>query len=182
MTSREIIISNIEWRGDAPIGMVFRNEETRLNDFTGSECRDTIQTREWEEGNFIHYTDIWNNTWYRIKGRSKAGEVFEPAVKTWQDLDNLQLPDLGNPDYFVHAREVGDSETDKFKTGFMPGWPFATARYMRKMEQYFIDLIADRDYVDVLNDRVTSILEDVIQQFGEAGMDGIMFCEDLGVQ
>ena len=181
MIPREIVVSNIEYRGDA-IGMGFRNAESRIDDFANTECRYTIETEEWEDGKFVFSTDIWGNTWHRIKGLSKGGEVYEPAVKKWTDLDGLDLPDLDNPDYFEHARHLGATEGERFRTGFMPGWPFATARYMRKMEQYFVDLIADRDYVDVLNDRITGVLEKVIQRFGEAGLDGIMFCEDLGVQ
>lgn len=162
--------------------MVFRNEEERLMDFVGTDCKHSIPTEEWEEGNFIYYTDIWGNTWYRIKGLSKAGEVYEPVVKTWDDLDTLELPDLDNPDYYLHARALGESGDNRFKMGFMPGWPFATVRYMRKMEQYFVDLIADREYIDILHNRVTTLLEGVIEQFGVAGLDGVMFCEDLGVQ
>ena len=182
MTAREIVISNIEYRGDGPIAMVFRNDESRLNDFVGTECRHSIPIDEWEDGGYEFYTDIWHNTWYRIKGLSKSGEVYEPVVKSWSDLDTLDLPDLDNQEYYAHARELGASDDERFRMGFMPGWPFATVRYMRKMEQYFVDLIADRDCIDVLHDRVTSLLERVIGRFGEAGMDGIMFCEDLGVQ
>ena len=181
MTEREIIISNIENRGDA-IGMVFTNRDGRLHDFSGSSCHHGIETPEWEDGGFLYSKDIWGNTWYRIQGMSKGGEVFKPILESWSDLDNLELPDLDNPAHFTYARELGASDTSKFKSGFMPGWTFASCRYMRKMEIYFMDLIADRDYIDVLHDRVTSLFEGVIDRFGEAGMDGVMFCEDLGVQ
>jgi uroporphyrinogen decarboxylase len=53
---------------------------------------------------------------------------------------------------------------------------------MRKMEIYFVDLIAERERIDALHDRVTGLLEGVISRYGEAGLDAVMFCEDLGIQ
>jgi hypothetical protein len=172
----------MEWRADGEIGMVFVNGEERINDFAETHCRHGIETREWEQDNLIYYTDIWGNTWFRFKGLSQGGEIYEPAIREWGDLDTLDLPDLDNPDYYGDARELVTSEHSRFRTGIMPGWPFSVARYLRKMEQYFVDLIADRDRIDALHGRVTALLEKVIDRFGEAGVDGIMFFEDLGVQ
>jgi uroporphyrinogen decarboxylase len=45
-----------------------------------------------------------------------------------------------------------------------------------------MDLIAERDHIDVLHDRVTTLLEGIIDRYGEAGLDAVMFCEDLGTQ
>jgi uroporphyrinogen decarboxylase len=53
---------------------------------------------------------------------------------------------------------------------------------MRKMEIYLTDLIESRENIDVLHERVTDLLERIIKRFGEAGMDGVMFCEDLSTQ
>ena len=66
MTQRDIVLGNIEYRGDDTIGMVFTNREGRLHDFSGSSCQHGIETREWEEGGFVYSTDIWGNTWYRV--------------------------------------------------------------------------------------------------------------------
>ena len=129
-----------------------------------------------------YYHDYWGNTWRRIQGMSKKGEIFAPAIDDWPKLDSLEMPDLGNPGWFADARRIGAKEKEKFRLGNMPGWPFATCRYMRSMELYFMDLMAERERVDDLHDRVTTVLEKVIDRFGEAGMDGIMFSEDLGVR
>lgn len=180
MTPREIVIRNIECAGGERIGLNFTGD--RLNDFTGAGCNHGIETRTWEEGEFEFSTDIWGNVWHRKVGLSKGGEVFRPAIEDWQDLDRLKLPDLDNPAYYGKARALGTSERDRFRMGWMPGFPFAICRYMRKMEVYFVDLIAQRDRIDVLHDRVTSLLERMIDRYGEAGMDGVMFCEDLGTQ
>ncbi|MFH1571105.1 MAG: uroporphyrinogen decarboxylase family protein, partial [Gemmatimonadota bacterium] len=183
MTPREAVIANIEFAaGDGRIGYNFTGVEGRLNDFTGAGCAHGFQAEEWQEGGFDYYTDIWGNTWYRKTGLSKGGEVYAPVLPQWRDLDRLELPDLDNPAYYEAARQLGASGTALFRVGWLAGFPFAICRYMRKMEIYFADLIEHREQVDALHDRVTTLLEGVMDRYGEAGMDGVMFCEDLGTQ
>ncbi|OGV62434.1 MAG: hypothetical protein A3K19_33280 [Lentisphaerae bacterium RIFOXYB12_FULL_65_16] len=180
MTPREIVIANIECRCEGRIGFNFSGD--RLNDFTGGGVAHNIPTKKWVEDDVEFSTDVWGNTWHRLKNLSAGGEVFKPVLEDWSALDGLKLPDLDNPAYYDGARKVGASDTDKFRVGWMPGWPFAICRYMRKMEIYFVDLIAERECIDILHDRVTTLLEGVIDRFGEAKMDGIFYCEDLGIQ
>ena len=182
MTPREIVVRNIECACEGRIGLNFTGGEGRINDFTGAGCDHAIETKKWREGDIEFYTDIWGNVWRRLAEMSQSGEVYKPVLEDWRDLDSLALPDLDNPAYFGNARKIGASDTDLFRVGWMPGWPFDTCRYMRKMEVYFADLLAARDYVDVLHDRVTTLFEGVIERYGEAGMDAIMYCEDLGTQ
>jgi uroporphyrinogen decarboxylase len=181
MTPREIVTKNIEFDCDGRIALDFTGEG-RLTDFTGAGCDHGIQTKTWEAGEVEYSTDIWGNVWHRLIGMSQGGEVFKPVIEEWSDLDSLELPDLDNPAHYENARALGASDTDLFRVGWLPGWPFAVCRYMRKMEVYFTDLLTDRDRIDVLHDRVTTLLEGVIDRYGEAGMDGVMFCEDLGTQ
>ena len=179
MTPREIILANIEYRCDDRIGLNFGGG--RHNDFVGTGWQAKIPTKRWVEGDFEYYTDMWGNIWFRVVGLSKGGEIYKPVLEDWADLDKLELPDLDNPDYYDAARRLGASDTDKFRVGSM-AWTFNTCRYMRKMEIYFMDLIAERERIDILHDRVTTLFEGVIDRFGEAGLDAVMFCEDLGVQ
>jgi len=181
MDPRDIIIANIECRCDERIGLHFGGED-RLNDFTGAGCEITFDAEHREDEKFEYYKDLWGNTWFRVKGLSQGGEILKPVLENWSDLDHMVLPDLDNAAYYGRARALGASGTDRFRIGGLPGFPFAICRYMRKMEIYFMDLIAHRDHIDVLHDRVAALLEGVIDRFGEAGMDGVMFCEDLGTQ
>lgn len=180
LTPREIVIQNIEYRCAERIGLNFDRE--RRNDFAGAGIAHSFTPKVWVEGNVEYSNDLWGNVWHRIVGMSQGGEVFKPILESWEQLDGLKLPDLDNPAYYQGARDLAASGTDRFKLGWLPGWPFATCRYMRKMEIYFIDLIEYRERIDVLHDRVTSLFERVIDRYGEAGMDGVMFCEDLGIQ
>ena len=180
LTPREIIIQNIEYRCEERIGLCF--DKDRRNDFANAGAKSPFERKVWTEGDVEYSTDVWNNVWHRKSGMSQGGEVFKPVLADWGQLDALVLPDIANPDYYESARELAASGTDRFKLGWLHGWPFSICRYMRKMEIYFMDLIENRDYIDVLHDRVTTLLEGVIDRYGESGMDGVMFCEDLGIQ
>lgn len=179
MTSREAITSNIECASDGRIGFNFT--DGRKNDIVGVGMDPGVETRKWVEGDVEYFTDIWGNTWFRLKHMSAGGEIHKAALESWDDLENLEFPDLANPANYEAAREMGASDTDRFRVGWMP-WTFAVSRYLRKMEIYFTDLVLERERIDILHDRVTTLLEGVIDQYGQAGLDGIMFCEDLGIQ
>jgi hypothetical protein len=181
MTSREIIRQNIEYRCEGRIGFNFGGQGRR-DDLAMAGCAHKAPTRTWEEGRIEYSTDIWGNVWHRFIDMSQNGEIFKPVLDDWAALDDLAFPVLDKPEYYAAARELAARDSERFRLGFMPGWPFAVCRYMRKMENYLVDLIAERERIDILHDRVATVLEKVIDGFGTAGLDGIFFCEDLGVQ
>jgi uroporphyrinogen decarboxylase len=181
MTRREIIKANMEYRCEGRIGFNF-SDGGRLDDITGAGIQHGFQPRRWETERFEHWIDLWGNEWHRIKGLSQGGEVYRPVIAEWSELDRLVLPDLLNPAFYEDARRLGQTDQTAFRVGWMPGWPFAICRYMRKMETYFVDLLTEREQIDVLHDRVTTLLEGVITRYGEAGLDAVMYCEDLGIQ
>ena len=182
MIPRDVILANIEFRCEERIGLNFSSEEEgRVDDFVGAECAHPFEPERWVEGNVEYSTDMWGNTWHRIVDMSSGGEVHKPVLEDWGSLDDLELPDLDNPAYYEEARRLGASDTDRFRVGWM-GWTFSICRYMRKMEVYFMDLCEARDRIDVLHDRVTTLLGGQVDRYGEAGLDAVMFCEDLGVQ
>lgn len=182
MKPRDIVIANIEFRCEGRIGFNFTEGPGWENDIAEVECWRIGEVKKWGEGDFEYYTDLWGNVWHRMKHMSAGGEVYKALIEDWRDLDRVELPDLANPKYYAKARELGASGTDLMRVGGLPGFPFAICRYMRKMQNYFVDLIAERDRIDVLHDRVTTLLEGVIDRYGEAGLDAVFFCEDLGTQ
>ena len=181
MNSREIIIRNIERSGPERIGLAF--DHGRRNDFcsAGSHRSDEREKR-WVEGPLEYHIDVWGNTWHRIVGMSRGGEVCKAAIEDWGQLGDYRMPDLANPKNFAEAKEVFARNGDFYRVASLPGFPFAICRYLRKMEIYFQDLILERRHIDELHDRVTGLLEDMMVQYAAAGADGVFFCEDWGTQ
>jgi hypothetical protein len=182
MTPREIILANLAHDAPERVGLTF--SRGRINDmaFFGLGPSKTYRQRRWTEGDHEFYDDEWGNVWVRMVGGSQKGEVHTPAVADWSQLDSLRLPDFDDPDRFAPVRQKMAEPTDKFKIFFMPGWVFATSRYLRKMEVYFVDLIAHPEEIHRLHEMVTSLLVRVIDLAGGCGAEGVFFAEDLGVQ
>ncbi len=182
MTPREIIKRNLEQSSPVRIGFAFDNN--RMNDFcsAGIGPSDTWKERRWVEGNVEYYDDEWGNIWHRLKDMSQGGEIYKPVLESWDMLKDYQMPNMADPKRFQGAKETFAKDKDHYRLGWLPGFPFAICRYMRKMEIYFQDLAVERDYVDDLHDRVTSLLEQIIIRFAEAGADGFIYCEDWGIQ
>jgi len=182
MTPREIILANLGQGEPERPGLTFSGD--RINDTLccGLGPSETFKGRRWTEGNVEYSDDEWGNIWHRLVDRSAGGEIFQPAIKDWSQLKSLRLPDYDNPSRYKHMREALSKPTDKFKMVFLPGWVFATSRYLRKMEVYFTDLVLFPDEIERLHTIVTNLLVKVIHGCADAGAEAIFYCEDLGTQ
>lgn len=181
MKPREIVKKNLTFSGSQRFGLAF--DRQRLNDFVfaGFGASVSWKQRRWEKNGIEYYDDEWGNLWHRIKGRSSIGEVCKPVLSDWQDLKNLKLPDLAEPERYQETRLAFESNPDRYHVGTL-AFPFGICRYMRKMEVYFQDLYLERKKIDELHDCITSLLEDVIERYAHIEADGIFFCEDWGLQ
>lgn len=182
MTPREIVLANLNHENPPRPGMNFSGD--RMNDFLGGGISKSAhyEQKRWVKDGFEYYDDEWGNVWYRKVEGSQGGEIYEQALKDWSQLESLRLPDYDNPERYKDVRQRFGEPTDKFKMAWIPGWVFATSRYLRKMEIYFMDLIEYREEIDQLHEKVTDLFVKMIHLYGEAGADGIFYCEDLGVQ
>lgn len=182
MTPREIIIRNLEFDKPERIGMKFG--KGRMNDFLGGGLgpSKSPDRGKWSENGFEYNYDEWGNLWHRLEGKSAKGEIARPALEDWSKLAELKLPDLDEASRYAAAAESFRARPDLYRLGGVPGFPFAICRYLRKMEVYLQDLILERENIDILHEKVTGLLENVITRWADAGADGIAFCEDWGTQ
>jgi hypothetical protein len=182
MKPRDIVLANITHDNPLRPGVNFDNG--RRNDILGAGLGPSpvFQPRVWVEGRIEYREDEWGNIWHRFVDGSQSGEIYRPAIVDWAQLKDLRIPDYANPARYERMRKLFAQETERFRLASLPGWVFATSRYLRKMEIYFMDLLLERDHIEELHDIVTGLFEQVIIQCAKAGADGIFFCEDLGTQ
>ncbi len=182
MTSREIILANLHQAAPERCGLNF--DRNRRNDFQGGGLGPsrTFTPKRWVEGEMEYYDDEWGNVWRRMREGCQSGEVHRPAIPDWSALETLRLPDYDDPRRYEEVAQNFARPTDRYKLFFVPGWIFATSRYLRKMEIYFMDLIEYREEIERLHDRVSDLFVRVIHRAADAGAEGIFYCEDLGVQ
>ena len=181
MNPREIILANIEHRDPPRCGMTFDNG--RVNDMLGCGLAPRgYRQKRWVEGKVEYYDDQWGNLWVRMIGGSLKGEILKPVIENWSQLDDLQPPDYSHPDCAARMNALFSQPTEKFKLAHIGGWIFDNARYLRKMEVYFLDMALYPQEVWRMHEVVAGVYEEKIHLAGKAGADGIMIGEDMGTQ
>ncbi|MBN1401438.1 MAG: hypothetical protein JXA74_11415 [Anaerolineae bacterium] len=182
MDSREIVLRTLEFRGPERVAASF--PQPYWNDFLHVNYDLPDFRRDWQDvgGGRQEYVDEWGNTWARVDKTSK-GEVARGVIEDWRDLDRLTLPDLAAPGNYAEAKRIcAEPNETRFRVGGLPGFPFNIARKMRRLDQFLMDLLLERDRADVLLQRIEGLLADTIIRYAEVGVDGIMFPEDWGTQ
>ena len=154
MNPREIVLGTIDYTGTERVAGSM--PAPYWNDLCHASCRLQGYSAQWLDvgGGRQEYVDEWGNTWARVDDYSK-GEVARGAIEDLDDVFTVPLPDLANPaNYEVAAEVYNDPQNDLFRIGGLPGFPFNIARKMRRLDQFLMDLLLDRERVCVLLKRI----------------------------
>jgi uroporphyrinogen decarboxylase len=181
MNPREIILANLNQTNPPRPGLTF--DRGRINDILNTWLVPYgYQQKRWVEGRREYYDDEWGNLWVRMVEGSVKGEIFKPAIQEWSQLDTLQPPDYSHPDCAASMRAQFSQPGVQYKLAGIGGWIFDNARYLRKMEIYFADLVLYPKEVDRMHRVVAGVYEQKIHLAAQAGADGIFIGEDMGTQ
>lgn len=185
MTSREIILANLRHSGASRPGLRFG--AGRRTDFIGGGAGLPIgyEPKRWIEGEYEYYDDIWGNIWHRMADPNacRGGEVHKPIIAEWEDFDSFKPP-VFNREQATKNFQAGFAKSvgDQFRLAGLPGWVFAQARYIRRMDNYLLDMALYPEELHRLHAILGNVYENLILAAGAAGADGIFFCEDMGTQ
>ncbi len=184
MTSREIVLANLNQTGALRPGLTF--DRGRLCDmvfgFPGSP-EDYVQKR-WKEDNKEYYDDMWGNLWVRMMDGPVKGEIHTPALPTWEGLKSFRAPayDIDKAAQRIRAGFAEDPDGGKYRVASIGGWVFDNARYLRKLEVYLLDMALYPEELCVVHERVAELYESLILASAKAGAEAIMIGEDMGTQ
>jgi hypothetical protein len=134
-----------------------------------------INEREWRR------KDEWGNIWGRVDDTSK-GEVVQGAIEDLNEVETVFIPDFDNPECYTDAKAVFESAPDFWCIGFIHGFTFSAARKLRRMDQYLMDLLLEREKIEILQDRIDEQIKAQMKQMRAVGADCIMIAEDWGTQ
>jgi len=179
MTCREIVTRTLNFNSPERVARSFPQD----SDFCYATTNAKTYATDWQEvsqGRWQRF-DEWGNTWGRIDPTSK-GEVIRGVLEDITALETYEFPDSSIADDYAVVREMRDSNRDKWIVGEMPGFTFNVARKMRKLEQYLMDLLAEKDRMLELHNRIDKVLEDMIRNYAACGADCVFFPEDWGTQ
>lgn len=181
MTPREIVLANLEHKPSPRPGFNFSGG--RMNDFLSAGIKSPSKyDKRWIEGNMEYYFDVWGNKWRRLVDGSVKGEIDTQVLESWDDMDKLEIPDFDNPVLYEDMTEIFSRPTDKLKVAHIGGWVFDNARYLRRLDNYLMDLILYPDKIMEINQMVADVYRIKIIRSAEAGAEAIMVGEDMGTQ
>ncbi len=183
MTPREVILANLNHTNPPRLGMAFSGQD-KISDMIGTwlDSSKNYTQKRWRDGNKEFYDDEWGTIWMRMVDGCARGEVYKPVLESWDNLDSLRVPDYTNPAVYASMKETFSKPTDKFKLACIGGWIFDNARYLRKMEIYFMDMALYPDELKRLHSKIAKMYEDRILGAADSGADGIFIGEDMGTQ
>lgn len=182
MTPREIILANLNHSDALRPGITFGRG--RCNDMVIVEIDRFRNYTPMHriEGDREYYDDFWGNLWVRMVDGCLGGEVAQPVLDDWSKLADFRLPELDFEANVAKLKAAFAREPDKFHMASFHDWVFGTARYLRKLENYLMDMALCPDEVHELNRRLQPFFEEIIEIAAAAGADGYMLHEDMGTQ
>jgi uroporphyrinogen decarboxylase len=186
MTSREIVAATLDYGGPERVARSFSP-----SDFVSASMTSRTHATEWEKtsprsgdigtGETWERLDEWGNVWRRIDSTSK-GEVARGVITNLDSIESYEFPDFGRAEDYDAVRERRATHPESWLIGGLPGFAFNIARKMRRLEQYLMDILLERERITLLHDRIDEVLETMIRNYADAGVDAVMFPEDWGTQ
>ena len=178
MDSREIVQRTLDYDGPERVARSFEQ-----SDFAGASPTVKTHASDWKQvdENRWERTDEWGNLWARVDPTSK-GEVARGVLEDIEQFGDYEFPDYSKSGDYEPVRAARKNFPDKWLTCGLPGFAFNIARKLRKLDQYLMDIVLERDRMHALHDRIDRMLEDMITNYAAAGADAVMFCEDWGTQ
>jgi len=172
MISREIVLRTIEFNNPKRLALNLPSPYT--NDlFEVTMDKDP-------DGRLAKGIDEWGCVWENI-GVCKLGEVKTHPIKTWVDFKKMKIPDITEEHRWETVNKFKKNTTDKFVISNIMSL-YERSHFLRGLENLWVDLYENPDEVKNLLDILTTMNIYAIERYAKAGSDGIMFCDDWGLQ
>jgi len=124
--------------------------------------------------------DEWGALWKNL-GRTNLGEVKEFPLKSWDDFASLSIPDVNAPHRWQALEGLRERAGERFilASGISI---YERVHFIRGLENTWLD-IYDRPFeLCGLIDRLVEMNLAAIRRYAAAGADGLIFCDDWGLQ
>jgi len=172
MTGREIVRRAV--RFERPERLPLDLPEQYGNDFASVGLTPSPDARP-SKG-----VDEWGAVWENI-GVSTLGEVKDPPLKDWRDLDRLHVPDIREPRRFSQLEGARERSGEKFLMGGGLSL-YERVHFIRGLENTWVDIYEAPQQLGRLIDIMVDMNLVAIERYAQAGVDGYMFCDDWGLQ
>lgn len=124
----------------------------------------------------------WGFNWADTGMEFKLGVVKDPALPDWNDLPKyvpLQATRLGR---FDQTRKIMKKYPDKYFIADFILSGFTIMSFVRGFEEFMVDMLLERENVELLADKIFGAEEDLIRACAKEGFDAICLADDWGTQ
>ena len=172
MTGREVITKTVRFEGPDRLGRSF--PEGYGDDFFWTGMIPSVDHRP-SAG-----VDEWGAVWENI-GVCALGEVKDFPLKDWSDLDSLQIPDVKDPNRWQELKRARELAGDRF---ILAGGVslYERPHFLRGLDNLWIDILAEPDHLERLLDILVEMNLYAVEQYAQAGVNGLIWCDDWGLQ
>jgi hypothetical protein len=126
------------------------------------------------------YVDEWGCT-FISKGAGYIGEVKEPLVKSWDDLEKARLPE----EFLTVDRDQVNAfcrDTGRFVIAAACPRPFERLQFIRRSDNLYVDLAEQPAGLFSLLGRLHQFFLKELELWASTAVDALMFMDDWGAQ
>jgi len=135
----------------------------------------------WEAS--IQGEDEWGCVWVKDKGDKTMGQVKVHPLLDYSSLTNYRFPDYDLPIRYERAKKMlQENVEDKFVLAGVPISFIHRLEYLRGHVGAWTDPYEHPQELGRLLDKMADIAIDAINHFAAIGADGIISCDDWGLQ
>jgi uroporphyrinogen decarboxylase len=174
MTSRQIVRRAI--RFERPDRLPYDLPEPYGTDFAHVGINPSPDARPRGRNSVDEWGAVWDNI-----GVCNLGEVKDFPLKDWKDFDKLHVPDIRDPKRWGDLDGARQRAGDKFllASGISI---YERVHFIRGLQNTWMDIHDAPDHLGRLIDILVDMNLYAIERFAAAGADGLIFCDDWGLQ
>jgi hypothetical protein len=124
--------------------------------------------------------DEWGAVWQNL-GKTNLGEVKDFPLKDWKDFDRLPIPDIHDQRRWEPLDGLRARAGEKFILADGVSI-YERVHFIRGLENTWMDIYDHPDALGRLIDILVEMNIAAIRRYAEAGADGLIFCDDWGLQ
>lgn len=125
------------------------------------------------------YRDEWGSLW-RVGEPGIVGEVKEPAVADWSDMDDFQPPWDELEERDMSAVEGACAGSDRFMLSAVSARPFERLQFVRGSENVYLDLAAGSSQLHELLQAIHEFYLEDVRSWARSEVDGVLLMDDWG--
>lgn len=172
MTPREVVARTIRFEKPDRLARVL--PERYGNDFANAGMAPSPDDRP-STGR-----DEWGAVWHNI-GVCRLGEVKQFPLEDWARFGELAIPDVREPRRWTSLDGARDRAGDRFLVGGGISL-YERVHFIRGLHNVWTDIYLERESLARLIDILVDMNLYAIERYAAAGVDGLMFCDDWGLQ